>query len=280
LQMRRTPTFRNSTLSTGEYELAGDQSNTGAQVRVLQFRVSGFGSLGASGVDALREECTRNSGHIGRLWLQALVGITDWTPYVQLFHTAKEQFRALETSTLMQRQAVYYALLALAEHIASQTLGFGVQGGATVRSVFTDGDQRREVKTAGERALDVVSGWIASEPTSFPMLEFGSSGGLHSNAKANVRKVHGVRYRSQVYLIPDALRHHLQQAGLSFNEVISAWKDSGATDCDTKRKMKRVRWDGARNWVVALSYKSLGMTPDQGSQGTLDDQSADFSANE
>lgn len=274
LSLRKTPSWRTVVGSTGEHELASDQANTGAQVRVLQFRVNGFGGLDASGVDDVREACANNSGHIGRLWLKTLVQVEDWKPYIDVFKTAKDQFRERESGTLMQRQAVYYALLALAEHVASKELGFGLKGGETVRGVFSDVSKRREVRGAGERAIESVSEWIASEGHSFPSLNFNSSGGLTSNAKAHVKRVNGVRHSDirhgdLVYFLPERLRAHLEGNGLSYSEVVSSWNDAGHLVCDKGRKAKRVRWDGKRLWVVAVKYEALGLEPEKGQQGQL-----------
>lgn len=277
MQLRKMAVFRNVCLSTGEHELASDQANTGAQVRILQFRSSGFGGYGAAQVDAIRNACADNAGHVGREWLKTLVGVDDWQPYKQLFLDAKEQFRDKESdNSLMQRQAIYYALLAVAEHIASQTLGFGLKGGQTVRNVFLDGDTRREVRSASERAIESIAEWIASEPQSFPLLGYNVSGGLMSQAKAHVRKVNGVRHRSHIYFLPDQFRMHLESNGMSYAEVIAAWQDRGYLDCDKGRKTKRVRWDGRRLWVISVKYEALGLEADKGSQGALGDAVEDF----
>lgn len=260
LKLRVTPSWRTVVMSTGEHDLASDKANTGAQVRVIQSRVSGFGKLDAKGVDEVREACARNSGQVGRLWLDTLVAVEDWTPFIDLFAEAKSQFRAKSKgNTLAQRQAVFFALMALAEHIASKALGFGLEGGQTARAFFLDEGARRVVSSAGERAIDSVQGWIASEPKTFPALSFNTSGALESDVKGHVRQINGVRYREHVYFIPDLLRGFLQGCGLDYNEVVSAWSDAGYLDCDKGRKTKRMRWDGRRLHTIAVKYEALGL---------------------
>lgn len=262
LKLRKTPSWRTVVLSTGEHSLASEKANTGAQVRIVQFRVNGFGELDAAGVDSIREACERNAGHVGRLWLKTLVDIDDWQPLRELFVSAKAQFREQKEGSLMQRQAVYFALLAVAEHLASKSLGFGVKGGGTVRGVFMDTDETGDVVSAGERAVDVVAGWIASEPDAFPVLTFASDGGLTAKRKANARKLCGVHYVGRVHLLPDELRTVLERNGLSYSGVLAAWKASGVTDCDKGRTKKRLRWDGQRLCVVAVKSEALGLTVD------------------
>jgi hypothetical protein len=271
ITLRKTPVWRTVVLSTGEHELASQTANTGAQVRIIQFRVSGFGTFGAAEVDSLREACERNSGQVGRKWIETITSIDDWNPYLEIFKAAKEQFRSKEDkgNNLMQRQAVYYALLALAEHIASQSIGIGKKGGQTVRELFTSPGERREIKTASTRAIELVSESIASEPDTYPALEYNPSGGLVSRAKASVRVVRGVRYRSHVYLLPDLLKERLEASGLSYAEVVASWKEAGLTDCDEGRTVKRVRWDAKRLFVVAVKYDALGLETDETAQKSI-----------
>lgn len=257
--LRKNFSWRTIVLSTGEHELVDEQANTGAQVRVLQFRVRGFGGLDAHGVDSLRDACERNHGHVGRRWIEALVAIEDWAEYRELFEKAKQQFRAKETGALMQRQSVYYALLAVAEHLAHGTLGIGELGGKTVRAMFADTTRRREVQGASERAREVVSEWIASEPLTFPVLEKHSGGALFARTAASVKRINGVRYCGFVCFLPSELRTRLQAHGISPAEVTSAWDDAGELDTDAGRKTKRMRWDGKRVNVIAVSCKSLGL---------------------
>ncbi len=259
LQIRKTMSWRTVVLSTGEHELVDDQANTGAQVRVLQFRVRGFGKLDGAGVDALREACERNYGHVGRAWIEALVAIEDWAPYAELFEKAKRQFRAKETGALMQRQSVYYALLAVAEHLAHGVLSIGERGGGTVRRLFGDTSLRREVQSASERAREAVSEWIASEPLTFPALEVNSAGALVSKTAASVKRINGVRHKGHVCFLPSELRTRLQAHGISHAEVVAAWNDAGELDTDPGRTTKRMRWDGKKVSIVAVSCAALGI---------------------
>jgi len=257
LKVRKTPSWHCPVLSSGEHEVVDDRANTGAQVRMLQYRVSRFGDLDAAGVDALREECERHFGHVGRRWIEALVAIEDWQPYVELFEESKRQFRARASGSLMQRQAVYFALLAVTEHLAASAVGIGLEGGATVREFFTSTKHARTVRTASERGIESVSQWLASEPDSFPTLTLGTSGALECDKPRGVRKLHGVRHRDFVYLLTSELRARFDVVGLSFAEVVSAWAERGLLEHDTGRVDTRLKWNGKRVRVVALKCEAL-----------------------
>jgi len=259
LEVRKAAKWCTIVLSTGEHELVDERANTGAQVRVLQFRVAGFGSLDALGVDALREACSHNFGHVGRRWIEALVAVDDWREHVALFEEAKRQFRERASGALSQRQAVFFALLAVAEHIASSVLGIGKAGGATIRSIFVDGEQRREVQTASERALESVSQWITSRADAFPGLDYNLSGALVSHTARGVREVFGVRHAKFVYLLPNALRAHFDEVGLSFAEVVAAWRERGLVEHDKERSDTRIKFNGQRVRVVALKCSAIDL---------------------
>lgn len=260
LTVRKTPHWSTVVLSTGEHELVDDRANTGAQVRVLQFRVNGFGELDAKGVDALREACERNHGHAGRTWIEALVNVEDWTKARALFDEYKRQFRegAASGGSLAQRQAVFFALLAVAEHLASKILGIGIKGGGTVRALFADTSKRREVLTASERALESVSQWLASEPDSFPTLDFNAGGTLSSTRVRNAREVCGVRHKNYIYFLPTQLRARFDDEGLSFAEVCASWRDRDLLNAEAGRVTMKLSYDGARVRVVALRCDAIG----------------------
>ena len=275
VKMRKTLSWHTVPMSTGEHEVVDERANTGAQIRMLQYRVSGFGERDAAGVDALREACERNHGHVGRRWIEALVEIEDWTPYIELFEESKRQFRAKAVGSLMQRQAVYYALLAVTEHLASKAVGIGERGGATIRDFFGDEKRTREVRTASERGIETVSQWLASEPDTFPSLAYETGGSLVAETPRGTRKLNGVRHKEFVYLLPSELRARFDAVGLSFAEVVAAWCESSFVEHDPARIDTRLKWNRKRVRVIALKCTALDIeaTVPDGAQvgGDFDD---------
>ena len=257
LKMRKTPSWNCPIMSTGEHEVVDERANTGAQVRILQCRVTGFGNLDAAGVDALRERCERNHGHVGRAWIDALVKIEDWSPYVEIFEQAKREFREKAAGPLMQRQAVYFALLCVAEHLAANAVGIGKRNGETVRAFFADTKHARAVRTASERGVESISQWLASEPDAFPALELSPSGGYVAKTARGTRKIRGVRHKELVYVLPSELRARFDEEGLSFAEVVASWAEGGLVEHDRDRYDTRAKWNGRRVRVVALKCEAL-----------------------
>ena len=248
--------FRNVTISTGEHEIATEQANTGAQIRVLQFRVSRFGSLDAAGVDSLRSICEHHYGWVGRQWIDALVTTDDWTEVYKAFAVAKRSYRHKAPNELAQRQAVYFALLAVTESLASDVLGIGDSKGITVQRMFSS-DGFESIDSAADRALEVVSDWIASEPTCFPSLVLGTAGGLVTKSQSNVRKVYGVRHDSVVAFVPTELKTKLHSSGFSYKEVIASWLQSDFLRTGGGRNTLRLRFNGAQARMIALKCSVL-----------------------
>lgn len=240
MSLRETPTWRTVVLSTGERPLADDQSATGAQVRVIQFPVHGFGEYTAAEVDALREACARDSGWFGRAWVEMLLAIDDWAPFRESYHAIVASLRKLATDNLHARVAGYFATLVIAEVMAHR-LGLGQAGGATMRALYQRTDAREVVTPLAERALELVRDWVMSEPDAFPTLEPSSSGELESREGRRTNTRHGFRREGMLYLIPAELRSFLSQHKLSSREVVAQWKARDWLDCEAGRMTKLVR---------------------------------------
>lgn len=260
LGVRETPTWRCVVLSTGERELVDRHAATGAQIRLLQFRVSRFGAeRGAAWVDSIRERCEANHGRVGRKWVEALVDVDDWREIAEEYDAAKAWFREHASGKLMQRQAVYFALLWLVECLAHDVLGIGSETGETVRRFFLEDEERDEIETAAARALESVKQWVASTREAFPFLHIGPNGKLETREKLNGRSIGGVRSATHVYVLTSALRDRFAKEGISYTEAVKSWAADGLTECDPKRADTKIQFNGERPRVVALRREALGM---------------------
>lgn len=226
--LRDTASWRTIVLSTGEHGLVDEEANTGAQVRVLQFQVAGFGSLDATGVDALRGACAENHGAVGRQWIEALQGM-DWTAGKAAFREFVKQARARASSNgLRARQAEYLALLAFAEGIASSALGLGSATGETMLTWLLDEDRerdRKEVESVADRALALVQDWFVSARGSFAELDLGFNGEIEAK-DLGMRELLGYRNDELVAFIPAKLRSYLTQHRIDW-QVVREWQRRG-----------------------------------------------------
>lgn len=248
MQTREASTWRTVVLSTGERELAGDDTATGAKVRVLQFGVHGFGKLTASEVDALVEACTSNSGQVGSAWLKRLVSYDDWIGARAGLVEVTKRMRGEAGDPLQGRVAAYYALLAVTERFTAEWIGLGNKKGETMTALFTGLgggtgalERTSQVQNVGERARDLVHDWVLSDPDAFPELE-GPLGDYDARSKGKLR--HGFRRDGLIFLIPSEFRSFCTRNRLWALEVVRQWSRSGWSLRDHGRLDKSVKIGG------------------------------------
>jgi hypothetical protein len=238
LSLRETPTWHTVVLSTGERELADESTATGAQIRVVQLPVAGFGQLSAAEIDELRETCAAHSGSFGRYWIETLLGIDDWEPYRQSMRDAIKLLRSHAQDPLQGRVAAYFAVLCVTEGMLSQ-LGLGEPGGKTMELLFRDQGRREAVRGLADRALGLARDWVMSEPEAFPELEPTACG--DKPARSSSRQFHGFRRERQVLFIPSQFRSFCEGHRLSSREVLRAWAQRDWLQHEPGRLDKDVR---------------------------------------
>lgn len=267
--LRDTHSWRTVVLSTGERLLAEESSAaTGAQVRIIQLQVDGFGELDAGGVDALGRAVAEHYGHVGREWIAAMLEVAPdaWDAHRSALKARAREYQALAAgSTLRARQAGFWALLAHVEDAAHQTLGLGREGGATMRELLErPGDMQQEVRSAADRALDAVRDWIITHPTSFPKIVMSSSGSKVPKGESSVREVHGYIDGDELLLIPGALRSFLSERGISDSVVLREWRARGwlkvgENSESGERFTMQVRIGGKKPRLLIVSGEAVGL---------------------
>lgn len=267
LQLRETPSWRTIVLSTGERGIADENAATGAQIRIIHLPVTRFGELGAEGVDELRESCIAHAGVFGRQWIELLLDADDWKAIQQRYKAYLAILRQKAANDpLKGRLASYFAVLCVAESLAS-SLGLGDPNAATMQRLFADGSARREeVKSLADRSLDMAIAWISSQPDAFPSLKIATSGQLEPERKTGARVLHGFRDKGQVLFITEQFREWCADKRLPPREVLRGWKERGWLDAEPNRmdKQKRIGDTKTRFYVLsahALDDELLDFTP-------------------
>lgn len=247
LSLRETPSWHTVVLSTGERELADQSTATGAQIRVIQLPVVGFGRLSAAEIDELRESCAAHAGAFGRHWIETLLSIEDWEPFRESLRTFTRSMRAQAKDALEGRTASYFAILAVAEAIASQ-LGLGEAGGLTMQRLFADQTRRETVDALADRAMSLVLDWVMSEPEAFPELEYGAGGEDKPPRPRGSARLHGFRRPElrQVIFITAEFRSFCEQHRLSSRETLREWAQRGWLVHDLGRLDKELRIAGKK----------------------------------
>lgn len=256
LSLRETKSWRTVVLSTGERGLANECAATGAQVRVVQLPVSGIGGLGAEQVDKLREACTLHAGAFGRVWLEQLLSIQDWSAHRADYLHYRETLRARAKNSLQQRTAAYWAVLCTAETMAAG-LGLGSVAGKTILGLFDLLAAGEQLRPASERARQHVDEWVYIEPRTFPELLRSTTGdGDDAPRNPHVGVVNGYRRADGAIIFwPTQLRARLESAGFDYEQVAREWLRRGwleTTASDAGRFLKQVKIDGSNNRMLVL----------------------------
>jgi hypothetical protein len=265
LSLRETVSWRTVVLSTGERELADESNATGAQVRVIQVPVNGFGMLNAADVDALRAECAAHCGQFGQAWIETLLAIEDWAPYRDALAKLTKTLRLQTKDALQGRVASYFGVLALAEVMAAE-LGLGSADGSTMIRLFGNTSQREAIAGLGERARDAVEQWVLSDPEAFPELEANPlTGEDPKKSHGATRARHGFRRPDgAVLIIPAELKAFCLRNGLAQRAVIREWIKLGWVEHDAARLDKQVKVGGKNLRFTYLKPQSE-MSADAGS---------------
>lgn len=257
--VRESRSWHTIILSTGERELVDEDAATGAQVRVVQLPVSGFGELKADEVDALREACAAHAGVIGRDWLGMLVGFddADWSARRDVLTSHTASLRQSAADSLQGRVAAYYALLAVTESMLADVYQLGDSNGETMRQLYLKTDTRDGVLDIGERARDLVEQWVWSSPDAFPEVE-AITHDQSSEPKRSTVTRHGVRRSDgRVLIIPHELRQFLKRNRLPPKEVLRDWTARGWVERGDGRHVGRKHQLGTGNYVERQRFIDL-----------------------
>jgi hypothetical protein len=289
--LRASTSWRTVVISTGEEELVRvHEAHAGAQVRTIQVRVDGVGSLTGAEVAELGMEARQHYGWLGRAWIAALLEIEDWEPLRLRYRALERELRTVlgERSSIQQRQAEAFAVLALAAELAASLLKLEGLIGAPQR-MASDADYRIEILPEWMRALSFVSNLISSEPNAFPELEPAHGGkrvklvdGQRQQLAARLLgyfdESHGIErnppLKRALYLVPDPMRERLADGGLSLETVARDWKREGVLVPDStakERLRRRVRLGGTnRPWLFVLDLEALNAALGEGPPGSPD----------
>src|SRR5690606_32991098 len=100
--MRASVKWSTVLISTGEEELIrSDVAHAGAQVRALQLRVDGLGTLTGDEVSQLKSDATRHYGHLGRQWVGRLLSLTceQWAGLRRHYEEFTREYRRIAGSS-------------------------------------------------------------------------------------------------------------------------------------------------------------------------------------
>lgn len=209
-------------LSSGEHELAPEESPTGAQARVLQRELTSWSQIGAELAKALRNACLENHGQVGRAWIQHLLSLDaeGWSE----IHRTYAKFAAKFGEGLAHvdaRRADYFAMMATAESLAARWLDIGDPDGGMTISAW-DSNPREEIRETWQRAADFLADRIATNPLAWPSAEKSLGDDYPRVPSEGFIKDDGT-----ILIPPGSMRALMKLADLPLKSVQAGWLREG-----------------------------------------------------
>ena len=206
----RTPTWRNTILTTGESPLTGTSAGAGAVNRVIDIEC-------AVGEPAVPEGCgmwlsgllKRHYGHAGQQFVRRLYGDSDALDRARSLYEGF--FRALTATDTTEKQAMAAAAILTADTLACDWIFHGQEQPMTAEDLTRFLASKKAV-SAGERGYEWIMAWIAMNKTKFQLT-------------SDTSELWGDLQPDCIYIVATRLRDALEDAGFSYNAILS-WLDS------------------------------------------------------
>jgi len=216
---RKVHRWRTGVLSTGEVPLGDESLATGAQARVVNIEVDGWGTLDnqRSAIDGLVGRCREHAGSFGHMWLTQLVGLgaDEW-------HELRVRLSqlSLDEGKLSGRLAAQSALFHLVAQLLHTNWGFEelpLMGGE-------DGIDRAEVVSSGDYMRRVLADWVSANPLAFPRADVGHKGAFRVRAGNWSHVRYGVLVCDEADQVVETLLQRTEVAKLfkSHNRVLAS----------------------------------------------------------
>jgi hypothetical protein len=247
---RKVHRWRTGVLSSGEVPLGDESLATGAQARVVNIEVDGWGSLDnqRSAIDGLVGRCRDHAGSFGHQWLTQLVGLSpeDW-------HHLRVRLSQLnlDEGKLSGRLAAQSALFHLVAQLLHANWGFEqlpLMGGE-------DGIDRAEVVSSGDYMRRVLGDWVSANPLAFPRADVMTRGafrvraGSWSHVRYGVLVFDGEQVVETLFLrteIARLFKHHNRVLA----SVLKGWAAAGLIEVQPE--------EGRQRFTVKRSEAGVG----------------------
>lgn len=238
-----TPTWRNTILTTGESPLTGTSAGAGAVNRVIDIEC-------ASGEPAVPEGCgmwlsgllKRHYGHAGRAFVRRLYGDPEGLDRARSLY--EDFFRALTATDTTEKQAMAAAAILTADTLACDWIFHGQERPMTAEDLSRFLASKKAV-SAGERGYDFILSWVAMNKSKFQLT-------------SDTNELWGDLQPGCVYIVATILRDTLEDAGFSYNAILSYLQSANLLlKCGTDRKRRSVKKkiNGIATWCVCLKLE-------------------------
>lgn len=227
--VRRTATWRNVVISTGEVPVIEATEKGGARARVLS--VTRTPAISCRSVaQRLERGLATNYGHLGARLAQLAAGQGDQlrSRYLDFLEAWAAEVEA-DTRLLSSAAAIDVAAELVTELVGEPACDWRAQLAETLQLSVEEADQ-------ATRALDLVRGFWLSRQSSFAR----GPGDLEKTPPGHAWL--GIQYADRVCLFPHVLEELLQENGHDVRPVVTRWRELGVLVANDGFKWKvRVR---------------------------------------
>jgi hypothetical protein len=254
---RRVHRWRTGVLSTGEVPLGDETAATGAQARVVNVEVDGWGALDNQRpqIEQLVQRCAANAGSFGEMWLTQLVALSadEWASLRGSLASL-----SFDSTQLTGRLAAQSALFRL---IARLLVGNWQFPNLPIDEASEGGDDedsltRSEVVKSTDYMQQVLADWLRANPTAFPRADLMPGRGFRVRAGSHSPVRYGVLVCDDSDRVVETLILRTELARLFkfhnrvLTSVLRAWARAGLIEVE--------RYGGKTRYTARRSEHGMG----------------------
>ena len=240
--IRKTTTWQNCILTTGEYPILSSHSMAGAVVRVIEAECTKPMSADLVGLCATIRE---NYGWAGPAFVK-MMQIDGAAGFAKGLH--ESYYQKLIDTDVDAKQAGSAAIILTADALATSNI-FHDNGELTVEEMSDFLKKKIEVD-ANARALDYLYQLVAANPTHFKPDNFNE---YHA-------EVWGKKDESYIYIVKAIFDREMQNAGFNPTAFLSWAKRRGILECDNdgrRTKSSRIAGSTVKTVCIARDFDDI-----------------------
>ena len=207
--IERTPTWRNTILTTGESPIVSSSAGAGAVNRVIDIECTSNNVVIKDGMEVAKI-VKQNYGYAGRLFLQKIQAKGAFDVLKQVY---EEYFKELCKSDTTEKQAMAAAMILTADMFACAAM-FEGEKPLTVEDM-SQFLQTKESVSAGERGYQYMCDWVAANSKRFV------------TGEDNTGEVYGIIQDNYAYIIRSKFDEVAEKQGFNQKALLSWLKSNG-----------------------------------------------------
>ena len=232
--IERTPTWRNTILTTGESPIVNGSAGAGAVNRVIDIECSANNVVIKDGI-GVSAVIKQNYGFAGKAFLDK---IFSKGAFEQIKATYEEYFKELCESDTTEKQAMAAAMIMTADLAADA--GIFHTGSVITVEEMSKFLQTKESVSAGERGYQYMCDWVATNSKRFV------------TGEDNTGEVYGIIKDNYAYIIRSKFDEVAEKQGFNQRALLSWMKSNGKILFRGKRNTKGKRINGVNVECVAM----------------------------